>query len=98
TPLLADAPAAVRASALIDAPCTARRGEVEVVLAMHHAGERRLRIGYEIVGPADAPVVLVAGGISAHRHAAASETFPEAGWVDGLVAPGRALDPARRRI
>jgi len=76
----------------------ALRGHVDLVLPMRHAGVRRVRVAFEAVGPADAPVVLVAGGISAHRHVAASAQFPEAGWADGLVGIGRALDPARRRI
>jgi homoserine O-acetyltransferase len=59
---------------------------------------RSVRVAFEVVGAASAPVVLVAGGISAHRHVAASVQFPEAGWANDLVGPGRALDPARRRI
>ncbi|MBN8798092.1 MAG: homoserine O-succinyltransferase [Stenotrophomonas nitritireducens] len=62
------------------------------------AGTRRLRLRYELVGRAHAPVVLVAGGISAHRHIAANAVFGEKGWADGLVGSGRALDPARRRL
>ena len=44
---------------------------LEAVLATLHAGTRKLRLNYELAGPADAPVVFVAGGISAHRHVAA---------------------------
>ncbi len=84
--------------AAIDAAPSAVRGEVTVRLAMRHAGERVLRLRYELVGRAHAPVVLVAGGISAHRHIAANAVFGEKGWADGLVGSGRALDPARRRL
>ena len=84
--------------AVIDAAPPAVRGEVTVRLAMRHAGERVLRLRYELVGRAHAPVVLVAGGISAHRHVAANAVFGEKGWADGLVGTGRALDPARRRL
>lgn len=84
--------------AAIDATPSAVRGEVTVRLAMRHAGERVLRLRYELVGRAHAPVVLVAGGISAHRHIAANAVFGEKGWADGLVGSGRALDPARRRL
>jgi len=82
------------------APCVlpAVRGEIEVRLATRHAGERDLRLRYELVGVADAPVVLVAGGISAHRHLAANAVFGEKGWAEGLVGAGRALDPSRRRL
>ena len=76
----------------------ALRGHVDLVLPMRHAGVRSVRVAFEFVGAADAPVVLVAGGISAHRHVAASAQFPEAGWANDLAGPGRALDPARRRI
>ncbi len=84
--------------AAIDAAPSAVRGEVTARLAMRHAGERVLRLRYELVGRAHAPVVLVAGGISAHRHIAANAVFGEKGWADGLVGSGRALDPARRRL
>lgn len=53
----------------------AMRGEVEVVLALRHAGTRRLRLAYELAGRPGAPIVFVAGGISADRHVAASTTF-----------------------
>ena len=33
----------------------ARRGSLDAVLASHHAGTRRLRLDYELVGPAGAP-------------------------------------------
>ncbi|NEL81297.1 MAG: homoserine O-succinyltransferase, partial [Xanthomonas perforans] len=74
------------------------RGELVIALPMRHAGMRELRLRYELIGAANAPVVFVAGGISAHRHLAASDLFPEKGWVDGLVGAGRALDPASRRL
>src|SRR5687768_14481796 len=44
------------------------RGTVELDLSLRYAGQRKLRVGYEAVGPVDAPAVLVAGGISADRH------------------------------
>jgi homoserine O-acetyltransferase len=74
------------------------RGQVDVVLPMRHAGTRRLRLRYELLGNADAPVSFVAGGISASRHVAASASFPETGWASALIATGRALDPARTRV
>lgn len=74
------------------------RGEVALALPMRHAGLRPLRVRYELAGAAQAPVVLVAGGISAHRHVAANAVFPEKGWAEGLVGAGRALDPAQRRV
>lgn len=76
----------------------AMRGRVEVPLRMRHAGTRVVPLAWEMAGPAGAPVVLVAGGISAHRHLAANATFPERGWAEGLVGGGRALDPAHLRL
>ncbi len=80
-----------------DAP-RAVRGEVVVELAMRHAGPRALTLRYEVQGPAGAPVVFVAGGISAHRHLRASALFPESGWLNDLVGQDRALDPAHCRL
>ncbi len=77
---------------------TARRGELALELDMRHAGPRLVRLRYEIQGPADAPVVFVAGGISAHRHLCASDTYAEKGWLNELVGAGRTLDPANRRL
>jgi homoserine O-acetyltransferase len=42
--------------------------------------------------------VLVAGGISAHRHAAASDEFAEAGWWPSQVGAGLALDTDNYRV
>ncbi|UWX04372.1 alpha/beta fold hydrolase [Pseudoxanthomonas sp. NC8] len=67
----------------------ALRGEIAVALPMRHAGVREVRLRYEVQGPAAAPVVFIAGGISAHRHVSASDAFPEPGWANALVAAGR---------
>jgi len=76
----------------------ARRGSLSFDMAMRHAGVRRVEIRYECLGDAGLPVVLVAGGISAGRHVAASDAFPAPGWWDPQVGHGRALDPARHCI
>lgn len=90
------APGAMRpASTHADGAC---RGSVDAVLATRHAGPRGLRLDYELVGPVDAPVVFVAGGISAHRHVAANALDATPGWAPGLPGAGRALDPARLRL
>ena len=80
------------------APAAARRGEFEATLALRHGGTPRVRIAWELAGPEGAPVVLVAGGISAHRHASPSPDFPEPGWAGDLVRAGRTLDPAHVRV
>lgn len=79
-------------------PPAARRGEFDLDLALRHAGRRRLRLRYEDVGDVRAPAVLVAGGISAHRHLAAHAADAAPGWWDAQVGAGRALDPARWRL
>ncbi|MCA1652605.1 MAG: homoserine O-succinyltransferase [Sphingomicrobium sp.] len=55
-------------------------GALEVILPLRYAGARSVSIGYEIVGPARAPVLIVAGGISAGRHVISSDEFAESGW------------------
>ena len=72
------------------------RGEVAITLAMRHAGDRSVRIAYECVGADDAPVVFVAGGISAHRHVLSSDRYPERGWWQ--AQSGHALDASATRI
>jgi homoserine O-acetyltransferase len=76
----------------------ALRGEIPIALNLRHAGVRQVAIRYELLGRAGLPVVLVAGGISAHRHIAASGAFAETGWANALAGAGRALDPAQRRL
>ena len=95
----ADAPAQpLHAHAPTPGGIDAIRGQLDLILPLRHAGTRSVRIAYEVVGPADAPAVFVAGGISAHRHVAANDVFPEQGWANDLVRAGRTLDPARCRI
>lgn len=81
-----------------DSAIAAVRGSATVDLALRHAGRRRVRLDYEIVGAADLPTVLVAGGISAGRHVAASAAFATPGWWDAQVGAGRPLDPSGYRI
>ena len=74
----------------------ALRGRLPARLTLRHAGERDLRIAWELAGPADAPVVIAAGGISAHRHVVSSAAFPEAGWWEGQNGAG--IDLRRVRV
>ncbi|MFD0739319.1 homoserine O-succinyltransferase [Lysobacter koreensis] len=71
----------------------ATRGERFVELELRHAGRQRIALRYELLGDLAQPAVFVAGGISAHRHVAASIQFTEPGWWDAQVGAGRALDP-----
>ncbi len=53
---------------------------------------------HECVGPHDAPVVVVLGGISASAHVCASDADPRPGWWDNTVGPGRAIDTTQYRV
>ncbi|MDR0183050.1 homoserine O-succinyltransferase MetX [Lysobacter arvi] len=74
----------------------AQRGECTLDLALRHAGTRRITLRYEILGDRSLPAVFVAGGISAHRHLAASAAFVENGWWEQQIGAGKALDPRER--
>ncbi|MET0328832.1 MAG: homoserine O-succinyltransferase [Luteimonas sp.] len=82
----------------LPAASVAVRGEHAVALQTRHAGVRSVTLRYELQGATDAPVVFVAGGISAHRHLSSHTVDASAGWLDDLVAHGRTLDPARFRL
>jgi len=65
---------------------------------LRHTGPEELSIRYELVGAKGAPVVLVAGGISAHKHLASNAANSEKGWVEELIGPARTLNPQRFRL
>jgi len=72
-------------------------GERTIQLTPKHAdGARDVRVRWSLHGAPDAPVVIVQGGISANRHAAA--TADDTGWWDAMVGPGRAIDTTRLRV
>lgn len=71
-----------------------QRGELSVELDLRHAGRRTVALRYEILGDRAQSAVFVAGGISAHRHLAASDAFAEAGWWPQQVGAGKPLDPS----
>ena len=55
-------------------------------------------LAYERQGPKDAPVVIVLGGISAHRHASAHAVQTQRGWWEGVVGAGLAIDTERFQV
>ena len=55
-------------------------------------------LGFELCGPAEAPVIVVLGGISASAHVTATDRQPEGGWWPDLTGPGRAIDTDRFRV
>ena len=74
------------------------RGVCAVELTLRHAGPRRVRVAWECVGSASAPLLVVQGGISATRHVAASVQHAEIGWWDAQVGTSRAIDPKNYRV
>lgn len=72
--------AGMLAKRTIDQGAGAERGVLAMSLALVHSGSTRVTVGYELAGPVGAPLVIVAGGISAGRHVVSSDAFPEAGW------------------
>ena len=55
-------------------------------MRLRHGGIADFRLQYELVGPADAPLLIVAGGISAGRHVVASDGASEPGWWQAQAA------------
>src|SRR6478609_5581929 len=76
----------------------AGRDDFALTLALRHAGPRRVQLRYEWQGPEEAPLVVVAGGISAHRHFGACARYPEPGWWPQQAGEGLALDTQRLRL
>jgi len=98
-PLLDRAPCSVPAAiALANLAPTAVQGVVDCTLPLRHAGRGAVRLRYEWLGDPTLPVLLVAGGISAGRHVAASEALPQPGWWQGQAGNGLALDPVRHGL
>jgi homoserine O-acetyltransferase len=74
--------------------------ELSEPLALHFGGTLdRVRFAWQIVGPANAPVVLALGGISGGRHVAATDAPDQPkGWWKEVVGPGAVLDTRRFRV
>jgi homoserine O-acetyltransferase len=67
-------------------------------LKLHFGGTlESVSIAWRLAGPAGAPVVVAAGGISASRRVWSPDE-PRGGWWHELVGPGLALDTQRFRI
>ena len=61
---------------------------------LHHGDLlREPRVAFRMVGPKDAPVVAVLGGISAHRFLVGAE-----GWWSEIVGPNLGVDTTRFRV
>ena len=94
--------AVAAASVAVDASKDARpddcSGRLRTALDFRHAGRQIVDVAYECVGPAHAPLVVICGGISAHRHVSAHAGNHGAGWWDAQVGPGRAVDTDAVRV
>lgn len=66
-------------------------------LKLHFGGSlRAVEVAWRLVGPADAPVVVALGGISAGRYVASSGDSK--GWWSSIVGDGLALDTQRFQV
>ena len=94
-------PGAIASDEAVGLPANSvREGILEVPgeIALHHGGRLPgMRIAWRLVGPASAPVVVVLGGISAHRRVYSTED-PASGWWSEIAGPGRALPAEKLRI
>lgn len=65
---------------------------------LHHGGVlRSAHLAWRLTGSAGQPVVVVVGGISAHRRVFDAQT-PRAGWWHEVAGPARALDTSKCRV
>lgn len=78
-----------------EAATAVERGSFVTELHLRHSGTRRVTLRYERVGAAHLPGVLVAGGISAHRHLAGNAADPSPGWWQAQLEPGGGIDVRR---
>jgi len=67
-------------------PAAALRGERRHIMPLRHGGIAGFKLRYELAGSPAAPLLLVAGGISAGRHVVASGEFPDVGWWQAQAA------------
>jgi homoserine O-acetyltransferase len=79
---------------------TVREGILELPgdISLYHGGKLAgMHVAWRLVGPANAPVVCVLGGISASRRVCVTED-PRQSWWAQIAGPGCALDANRFRI
>lgn len=55
-------------------------------------------VGFECIGPPDAPAVVALGGISADAHVCRHDEDPRPGWWDAFVGPSGPIDTERYRV
>ncbi|MCW8807125.1 MAG: homoserine O-succinyltransferase [Rhodanobacter sp.] len=90
---------AVAAPAHVRTDLTTQRGTRQVAFQPKYAdGPRTVDVRYLWCGAADAPTLVVQGGISADRDVTALEGDAAPGWWQSLVGAGAAIDLARWRV
>ena len=72
----------------------------ETIVLESGAVLRNAQLAWQCVGPADAPLIVVLGGISAHRRLCAENTDQglRRGWWESQCGAGKALDTNRYRL
>lgn len=71
---------------------------LDIPLVLRHAGRRRVRIRARLHCCGDAPVLVIAGGISADRRVLAEPGETDSGWWAELVGIDKAVDARRFRV
>ncbi|HVF35095.1 MAG TPA: homoserine O-succinyltransferase [Candidatus Saccharimonadia bacterium] len=76
----------------------ATQGTAYLRIDFTHDRTRTVPVRWERIGPANGPVIVVQGGISATRHLCANTCDASPGWWDAQVSHGGAIDPARHAV
>ncbi|MEM7260581.1 MAG: alpha/beta fold hydrolase [Planctomycetota bacterium] len=71
---------------------------VDPPLTLTGGGSFEGSVPFEDWGPRNAPLIVVAGGISADAHVASHRGNRAPGWWEGTVGPGCAIDTERYRV
>ncbi|HWT15058.1 MAG TPA: homoserine O-succinyltransferase [Patescibacteria group bacterium] len=81
-----------------DAPVPVQRGSFPLRLHLRHGGSVDVVLRWQVLGVQEAPLLIVLGGISAHRQLAANAIDASEGWWPQQVRRGGALDPFANRL
>lgn len=81
-----------------DAPVPVQRGSFPLRLNLRHGGTHEVVLRWQVLGVQEAPLLIVLGGISAHRQLAANALDAGDGWWPQQVRAGGALDPWQNRL
>ena len=79
-------------------PVPVQRGSFPLRLNLRHGGTHEAVLRWQVLGAQEAPLLIVLGGISAHRQLAANAIDGSEGWWPQQVRRGGALDPFTHRL